>query len=329
VVLSPVSAMPAAPANPISATRPVPEPPSPDDNPPETGPATPPKRPPPPTPVNPHNLFSSNDLQQEKPAASGAHVAYYGYRYYDPLTGRWPSRDPIVDIAFRHTQIQSLGLDWFVDQVALRIPKNSSSLFTDSQESEEDLLSGILPFLEKNLYQFSDNNPLSLIDFLGLLQYSTLALNYPTPAEHPTEVANTYSIWKLVGGKVQQNGESGTFTNSCAIRMSHALNGSGIQINFASGKTSSGKNPPKWWYYFRVNDLKDFISDIFGTADSYTKEEFKKNCKKGIVILNVPWQDATGHADLWDGKHMIDGHDDYIDLATSIQFWEVEDVGGW
>ena len=20
---------------------------------------------------------------------------YYGYRYYDPLTGRWPSRDPI------------------------------------------------------------------------------------------------------------------------------------------------------------------------------------------------------------------------------------------
>ena len=22
-------------------------------------------------------------------------VAYYGYRYYDPVTGRWPSRDPI------------------------------------------------------------------------------------------------------------------------------------------------------------------------------------------------------------------------------------------
>jgi hypothetical protein len=24
-------------------------------------------------------------------------VAYYGYRYYDPLTGRWPSRDPIEE----------------------------------------------------------------------------------------------------------------------------------------------------------------------------------------------------------------------------------------
>jgi len=22
-------------------------------------------------------------------------VTYYGYRYYDPVTGRWPSRDPI------------------------------------------------------------------------------------------------------------------------------------------------------------------------------------------------------------------------------------------
>ena len=25
----------------------------------------------------------------------GLGVAYYGYRYYDPVTGRWPSRDPI------------------------------------------------------------------------------------------------------------------------------------------------------------------------------------------------------------------------------------------
>jgi RHS repeat-associated protein len=25
-------------------------------------------------------------------------VAYYGYRYYDPLTGRWPARDPIEEM---------------------------------------------------------------------------------------------------------------------------------------------------------------------------------------------------------------------------------------
>jgi len=27
----------------------------------------------------------------------GASVAYYGYRWYDPVTGRWPSRDPIEE----------------------------------------------------------------------------------------------------------------------------------------------------------------------------------------------------------------------------------------
>jgi RHS repeat-associated protein len=27
--------------------------------------------------------------------ASG--VNYYGFRYYDPVTGRWPSRDPIME----------------------------------------------------------------------------------------------------------------------------------------------------------------------------------------------------------------------------------------
>ena len=25
----------------------------------------------------------------------GARVTYYGYKWYDPVTGRWPSRDPI------------------------------------------------------------------------------------------------------------------------------------------------------------------------------------------------------------------------------------------
>ena len=94
-MLSTVSAMPAVPANPLFVPRTVLEPPGPDDNPSDSGPATPPRRPPPPTPVNTCNRFSSNNLQQDAHAAKRAHVAYYGYRYYDPLTGRWPSRDPI------------------------------------------------------------------------------------------------------------------------------------------------------------------------------------------------------------------------------------------
>jgi len=32
-----------------------------------------------------------------KPAEEGSSLMYYGYRWYDPVTGRWPSRDPIEE----------------------------------------------------------------------------------------------------------------------------------------------------------------------------------------------------------------------------------------
>ncbi len=38
--------------------------------------------------------FSTKPLDAEIPEA---HLYYYGYRYYDPQTGRWPSRDPIEE----------------------------------------------------------------------------------------------------------------------------------------------------------------------------------------------------------------------------------------
>lgn len=38
--------------------------------------------------------FSTKPLDTE---VAGAPLYYYGYRYYDPVTGRWPSRDPIEE----------------------------------------------------------------------------------------------------------------------------------------------------------------------------------------------------------------------------------------
>ena len=49
----------------------------------------------PPKPLNPRNTIATNRLRRKSPHAKPVHVADYGYRYYDPLTGRWPSRDPI------------------------------------------------------------------------------------------------------------------------------------------------------------------------------------------------------------------------------------------
>ncbi len=38
--------------------------------------------------------FSTKPLNHE---VTNAPLYYYGYSYYDPMTGRWPSRDPIDD----------------------------------------------------------------------------------------------------------------------------------------------------------------------------------------------------------------------------------------
>ena len=65
----------------------------PDNDPPSGGAELPPKRPnPPDSPrsgirLEIHDLLDTPEVQ----------VVYYGYRYYDPVTGRWPSRDPIAE----------------------------------------------------------------------------------------------------------------------------------------------------------------------------------------------------------------------------------------
>ena len=57
----------------------------------------PPSRPRPPRPENRRNPMASNRLRRKSPGAKPVHVTDYTYRYYDPLTGRWTSRDSIEE----------------------------------------------------------------------------------------------------------------------------------------------------------------------------------------------------------------------------------------
>ena len=69
--------------------------PGPDDSDPGSGPFQAPALPRPPRPRNPSNSMASNRLRRKSPDAGTVHVTDYLYRYMDPLTGRWKSRDPI------------------------------------------------------------------------------------------------------------------------------------------------------------------------------------------------------------------------------------------
>ena len=54
-----------------------------------------PTRPRPPRPRKPGNTLAVKRLANRESSAETMDVADYGYRFYDPVTGRWPSRDPI------------------------------------------------------------------------------------------------------------------------------------------------------------------------------------------------------------------------------------------
>jgi RHS repeat-associated protein len=68
-----------------------------DDPPAGKAPKSPVPPPQPPESGNSHNPLSTSESQEESPQSKTACVTFYGYRYYDPVTGRWPSRDPIKE----------------------------------------------------------------------------------------------------------------------------------------------------------------------------------------------------------------------------------------
>jgi hypothetical protein len=72
-------------------------------------------------------------------------VAYYGYRWYDPVTGRWPSRDPARELSFISSRVKlGDGDQAFLIQV---------------------LFSNHMSF---NDYDFVKNNPVITYDQFGL-----------------------------------------------------------------------------------------------------------------------------------------------------------------
>ena len=74
-------------------------------------------------------------------------LLYYGYRYYNPSTGRWPNRDPIGENGF--------------EVVSYRTSNPLRKVFALG------LMGGL------NLYEFVQNQPTVQHDPLGLFGYGT------------------------------------------------------------------------------------------------------------------------------------------------------------
>lgn len=134
------------------------------------------------------------------------------------------------------------------------------------------------------------------------------------------------AVYKKIGGLVYKNYQSNPkdFANACALRLSYAFNmcGDDYKIPFSKGKTGSGDTDSdgvKEWYYYKVNDMVDYLNDTFGSSQKTTIDDIQG--KQGIISFSdCNWSDATGHLDIWDGNTCIG--EDHEDACSTINFWD-------
>lgn len=143
------------------------------------------------------------------------------------------------------------------------------------------------------------------------------------------------NIYPLVGGDVLQArlDYPKLTNNTCALKVSIALVGSGIQIPYIEGSTVKGADDN--YYFLNAKSLNIWMQKTFGVSpDNPKQHSFSTfdvsgtlgeilNYKKGIYIAIFPeGNSASGHADLFDGNSCTGGC--HLESADTIHFWELE-----
>ena len=241
--------------------------PGPDDH--DTDPgfgAVLPKRGPrPPRPGNPRNPMVSNRLRRRLAGTKSICVTDYGYRYYDPLTGRWPSRDPIEEeggvnlYAFNTgdaiNKLDTLGLKdymilWFgdskADQLSISWARNKNSiadhtLIAEDHQAESGLafagarirLARLFNRINQNPGQYSECNALIIVYWMGHNEAKNKMGNILTQLSQPeadTIGDDVYDEWSALASSMA----SGFSSGADGIRMPSLLLGltmSDVRVN--------------------------------------------------------------------------------------------------
>jgi hypothetical protein len=156
--------------------------------------------------------------------------------------------------------------------------------------------------------------------------YSSLWDQYPDYINYP----DSAEVKEMIGGNV-----NGTWiTNTCAIRLSRALNYNGTPVpgNYAGLVTVKGGDGKR--YALRVREMDAWLRFAFGKPDFESTKKagaaFDKSSistLKGIIGFDIRFVDATGHLDLWDGAQFSSEYKttgDYFKLATRIWLWKLK-----
>lgn len=149
---------------------------------------------------------------------------------------------------------------------------------------------------------------------------------------YPASAISTPTLYdSMIGGRFKELYKNAAYENTCAVRMSYALNRSGLKLGNAPSSGGSIQGGDGYLYWIRVSDLKPHLGTQFKGADEKLDlplipaaliadrtamgEKFKERVKlarewmdaslqgrRGIVVFDVTgWGDASGHFTLWDG----------------------------
>ncbi|QLL15945.1 T6SS effector amidase Tae4 family protein [Pseudomonas chlororaphis] len=169
-------------------------------------------------------------------------------------------------------------------------------------------------------------------------RFSTLWKAY-TEVGHKDSV----SVYQLVGGEVEAHraAKPAAYANACALRLSRAFNYGGYKIPKGTiiketpiYRLRGGDDLP---YIMKVEGFLAFLKNNWKAPDHEVKPNNLSfiNGKQGVLVMVISgWNDATGHATLWDGKntgdgsdyHRLDSHtyDDPRVKLEVINFWELK-----
>jgi hypothetical protein len=127
----------------------------------------------------------------------------------------------------------------------------------------------------------------------------------------------------LIGGRVNAD----WITNTCTIRLSRALNEAGFLLPRGPANSQPGLHTVTGAdgnnYAYRVAEMRDYLVKTVGqpliTQSGSAIDPAAFAGRKGIIAFSVPFSDATGHLDLWDGNQPA--HGEYFSKATKVEFW--------
>jgi len=158
--------------------------------------------------------------------------------------------------------------------------------------------------------------------------------NYPKTTS-PSDDLPAHDVCVLIGGEVLAQHNAGNANNACALRVSRALNYSGVSIPNITGQTWQGADNKNYFYY--AEHLYNWMVKTFGQPDIHlTAANGAPNGTKfpdqliglqnrGIYIMKPISRSsfgASGHATLWAGLDCIGKHN-FFASASDVYIWKL------